>query len=60
MRLIKLPEVMEKTTLSRATIYRFMSEGRFPTQITLGVKSVSWIEEEIDQWIMQRLQHRKT
>ena len=58
MRLIKLKEVIEKTSLGRSTIYEFMTDGRFPKQVSLGAKSVAWLESEVDDWIMERLGNR--
>ena len=58
MRLIKLKEVIEKTSLGRSTIYEFMTKGTFPKQISLGAKSVAWVESEVDDWIMERIGER--
>ncbi len=49
-RFIKLPKVREYTTLSTSEIYRRIAAGTFPAQVTLGPKSVAWIESEIVQW----------
>lgn len=48
-------EVELRTSLSRASIYRLMSAGKFPRQINLGVYRVGWKESEIDQWLEQRV-----
>ena len=58
MRLIKLKEVIEKTSLGRSTIYEFMIKGTFPKQVSLGAKSVAWLESEVDDWIMERIGQR--
>ena len=58
MRLIKLKEVIEKTSLGRSTIYEFMTKGTFPKQVPLGAKSVAWLESEVDDWIMERIGER--
>ena len=54
MRLIKLKEVMAKTSLGHSSIYKFIAEGTFPKQVSLGAKSVAWVESEVDDWIMER------
>ncbi|TMN68086.1 transcriptional regulator [Pseudoalteromonas sp. S1727] len=59
MRLIKLKEVIEKTSLGRSTIYELMTDGRFPKQVSLGAKSVAWLESEVDDWIMERISERE-
>ncbi|MGL6263346.1 AlpA family phage regulatory protein [Aeromonas jandaei] len=51
MRLIKLKEVIEMTTLSKATIYRLMSKGEFPGAIPLGPRAVAWKMCEVIEWI---------
>jgi len=51
MNVIPLTAVLEKTSLSRPTIYRLIKKGKFPTPRKVGKKSV-WEEEAIDRWIM--------
>lgn len=38
MKLIKLPQVIEKTSLSRSSIYDFMNKGGFPRSVSLGAE----------------------
>lgn len=54
-RLIRLPEVQHRVGLGRSTIYRWMSEGKFPKPVQLGGHSVAWAEDEVDQWVLKRL-----
>ncbi len=49
--LIKIDEVMRRTTLSRAYIYRKIKNGEFPQQVVLGKQSSAWFEHEIDAWL---------
>lgn len=44
------------TGLSRASVYKFVSEKKFPAQISLGYRCVAWVESEVQQWIDQRVQ----
>jgi prophage regulatory protein len=50
-RLIRLAEVKQRVGISRASIYKRMSEGKFPKSRSLGARCVVWIESEIDDWI---------
>ncbi len=50
-RLIRLPEVLMLTGLSRSTLYRKVKEGRFPAPVSLGPRSVAWRESEVLTWI---------
>lgn len=50
-RFIKLAQVKDYTSLSTSEIYRRIAAGKFPTQVTLGPKSVAWVEAEIVSWL---------
>ena len=54
-RILRLPEVMERTGLSRSTIYLRIEQGRFPRPVPLGGRAVGWIEAEIDAWLRDRI-----
>jgi len=54
-RLIRLPEVQHRVGLGRSTIYRWMSEGKFPEPVQLGGHAVAWPEHEIEMWISHKL-----
>ena len=47
-----------KTSLGHSSIYKFIAEGTFPKQVSLGAKSVAWLESEVDDWIMDRVGER--
>ena len=53
-RVLRLPEVMERTGLSRASIYRLIKADDFPVAIRLGSRAVGWRAEQIDEWIASR------
>jgi len=54
-RIIRLPEVMNRVGLKRASIYAAIARGSFPKQIALGDRAVGWIEQEIDAWLAARV-----
>ena len=54
-RLIRLPEVQHRVGLGRSTIYRWMSEGKFPKPVQLGGYAVAWGEEDIIAWVESQL-----
>lgn len=58
MKILKLKEVMSNTCLSRSSIYKYISEDRFPKPISLGARAVGWIDTEIDDWILGRIAER--
>ena len=55
-RLIRLKEVQHRVGLGRSTIYRWMAEGKFPKPVQLGGYAVAWAQEDIENWILARLQ----
>ncbi|MBS0251411.1 MAG: AlpA family transcriptional regulator [Proteobacteria bacterium] len=55
-RMLRLPQVLKKTGLSRSQIYRLIALGNFPTQIQLSERISGWIEIEIDQWLQERIE----
>ena len=67
-RLIRLPEVMNRTGYGRTSIYRKMEDGTFPKSVKMGgpledpnafdSRAVAWIEHEVDQWIESWIEKR--
>lgn len=59
-RILRLPAVIHKTGLARATIYGWLNpksqryDPTFPKKRKLGKQSVGWLESEIDEWLLQR------
>lgn len=58
MRIIRQPEVSNSTGLARSTIYKYIAEGAFPKPVPLGGQSVGWVEQEVQEWILARIQAR--
>ena len=57
--ILRLKDVRYRTGLSRSTIYLRMNEDEFPRHISLGGRSVGWIEAEIDAWIDSRIKQSR-
>jgi prophage regulatory protein len=53
-KILKLPQVMEATALSRSSIYAYIKTKHFPPAIRLGVRAVGWEAEAISQWLSDR------
>jgi prophage regulatory protein len=60
MRLIKLRDVMDITGLGRSTVYKYVASGDFPKPVSLGVRAVAWVEEEVQDWIFLKVEQRDT
>jgi prophage regulatory protein len=50
-RILRLPAVLDRTGLSRSTLYRKVDQGTFPRQIKLAQRCVGWRETAIDAWL---------
>ena len=58
-RLLRLPEVMNKTGYGKAWIYRLINEGLFPQPVKIGVGAIAFIESEIDEWIVSAIERSR-
>ena len=58
MQVIRLSSVIEATGLGRSSIYKYISEGKFPKPVSLGDRAVGWVSTEIDQWIRDKIEER--
>ena len=52
-KILRLPEVIARVGLKRASIYRYISEKQFPKSVRIGVRAVGWLEHEIDGWLQR-------
>jgi prophage regulatory protein len=53
-RFLRLSEVGNRIPFSRSTIYRLISESKFPRPYSLGEHAKGWKESEINAWIQSR------
>lgn len=58
MRILRLHDVLGCTGLGRSTVYKYIEEGSFPRPISLGERSVGWVETEVQEWIVARIEER--
>lgn len=59
-RLIRRPEVTQRTGLGKSSLYEKISIGEFPPPIRLGKRTVAWVEQDIDQWISEKIENRRS
>jgi prophage regulatory protein len=57
-KILRRREVERFTGLRRSSIYEGMGEGTFPRAVTIGRKSIGWLEPEIITWQQQRIAQR--
>ena len=54
-RFIKTQECCKITGFSRQTIYNLVKAGKFPKPIKLGWRANSWLYEDIQKWIEDKI-----
>ncbi|CAK2203365.1 prophage regulatory protein [Vibrio crassostreae] len=56
MKFLKLQQVMDKTTLCRSSIYNLIKTGDFPKNVTVMGKRKAWLESEVEDWMMSKVE----
>lgn len=47
---------MDKTSLCRSSIYNLINAGKFPKNVTVMGKRKAWLESEIEDWMMSKME----
>jgi len=50
-RILRLPAVLDRTGLSRSTLYRKIQAGTFPKQVPISVRCAGWRESAVSEWM---------
>jgi prophage regulatory protein len=50
-RILRMRTVLDRTGLSRSTLYRKMRDGTFPNQVLISEHCRGWRESAINRWI---------
>lgn len=59
-RILRLDTVLDRTGLSRATLYRKIQQGSFPRQLRIAQRCIGWRESAIDQWMRNPMFYEAT
>jgi prophage regulatory protein len=57
--ILKITEVTARTGLSESSIYAMAKIGSFPKQIKTGKRAAGWLERDVDEWLLDRIQASK-
>ena len=57
-RILRIENVLDRTGLSRSTLYRKIQEGTFPEQIAISLRCTGWRESAVNQWMRSPMQYR--
>ena len=54
-KLLRLPEVLSLTGLSRSSLYQKIKAKDFPNQVHLGARAVAFSSAAVQKWIEDRI-----
>lgn len=49
-RILRLNAVLDRTGLSRSTLYRKMQAGTFPTNVKISERCAGWRQSAVEEW----------
>ena len=50
-RILRLKAVLERTGLSRSTMYRKLQNGTFPRNVQISIRCTGWRESAVNEWM---------
>lgn len=59
-RILRLNTVLDRTGLSRSTLYRKVEDGTFPKQVRIAERCVGWRESAILAWLQNPMFYSAT
>lgn len=59
-KLLKLPAVLKRVTNSSTRMSAQIKEGIFPVPISFGARAIEWVEEEVEDWFLARVEAART
>lgn len=56
-RILRLPSVIERTGLSRSTVYRKVQARTFPKPLKISERCIGWRESDVESWLRSPVVH---
>lgn len=50
-RILRIGTVLDRTGLSRSTLYRKIENGTFPRQVRISTRCAGWRESAVNAWM---------
>lgn len=50
-RILRLGAVLDRTGLSRSTLYRKMQAGTFPKNVKISTRCAGWRQSAVEEWL---------
>jgi prophage regulatory protein len=64
MKILRLPQVLDITGKSKSSQYAMLNpnsdtyDESFPKSVSIGLRSKGWIEQEVIDWVQQKMDER--
>lgn len=59
-RILRLKNVLERTGLSRSTVYRKVQARTFPKPLKISERCIGWRESDAESWLRSLVVHAGT
>ena len=59
-RILRLNKVLDRTGLSRSTLYRKLQLGTFPSQVRISERCVGWRESDLEHWLRNPMSYPRS
>jgi len=54
------PRVLDRTGLSRSTLYRKMQTGAFPKNVKISTRCAGWRQSAVEEWLRDPMFYETT
>ena len=54
--LLRIPDVLARTGISRSQLFELIRRGEFPKPIPLVGRTRAWVESDVSAWIASRIE----
>ena len=56
--LILAEDIAQRIPYSQNHLRRLETQGKFPRRVRIGANRVAWVRQEVDDWILSRINER--
>jgi prophage regulatory protein len=57
--ILRLPEVLKRLAISRSAFYALIKSGKFNPPVSIGARSVGWLESDVTDFIANRIKNSR-
>ncbi len=50
-KVLRIIDVIEAVGVKKSTIYQWVKDGKFPSPLRLGTRSVGWRQSDVESWL---------